>query len=243
MSKKNFRIFTALLLCLSIFVSSIPTVFAQQSTVQNYIYNGVTYTIDVKETKGTKTINVYGGDESTVITLDTKTNKANIKTTGKSNVNVNVDLSAKGINSGALNAYNVQPSYSYSSTLISSRYTTWWGYYYQIYKKSTGGYWWAINNGSYSKLPDETSYNSGELYGFKDAVDSCASNQIIAASMVGAGVASAIAGAIGSMASLGITTIIGLLIAFGASVAAAGYFYAAWVAANDADFHFERIAY
>jgi hypothetical protein len=235
---KRFRIFTALLLCLSIFASSIPAVFAQSATTQTYTYNGVTYTIDVKESKGAKVISVSGGGENTVVTVDTKTNKATVKTTGSTNINTTVDLATKGTSTVAP-SLGVQ-SY-YTSTLISSRYTTWWGYYYQIYAKSTGGYWWAICNGSASKLPNETSYNSNDLYGFKDAVDSCATNQIIASSMVGAGVAAAIAGALGAMETLTISAVIGLLIAFGASIGAAGYFYAAWVAASDADYHFARV--
>jgi hypothetical protein len=215
--------------------------FAETETNKKIIVNdGIKYMVlTTMDNNGNTIVNVKGDGENSTVTFNKKTTNLTIKSTGKTKINK--ELKVNELTKPEIDTPTVSAVSASSSTLIKSAFTPHWNYKYAIYKRSTGSKWWRITADGRTKDVNETSKNSGDLGGFKDAIDGCKSNWAIATGMMGTTSAAAVAGIIGGLETLGIATVIAIVVGVGASAAAAGYVFAAWLCANDADYHYRCV--
>ena len=209
--------------------------------ILTYTYEGKVYTITTSDNGNNVTTVTVKSDEGTTSTvvLDKKTNVVQLKEANAAGAIVldqTVSVVATkeptqilpvGIESlnGGTNGSEWMFHHYYWTYTLPPPYT--WG--------------WGLSIPGGAKSVKETAGNSGELIAFKNDVDSADRNEATAVAMVGAGVVAAIAGALSAVPTATMGLIIGLLVALGAGITAAGSIYSAWVDCKDADFHFARI--
>ena len=228
--------------CAAMVISSSSPVFAQDPP-ESYTIDGKVYIITASTDGESVTIvNVKSVDGTSTVVLDRNTNVIRItevNAAGSLVINETitmVDAAAELPKTDAI---------ANSSTLVASGSETMWKHFYSVTKMGSPAYYnWVVCKSTLTgtcKTRKETSGNTADLTGFKDDINSAAKNEVIARAMVGAGVLTAIAGAIAALSTVSLSIIIGLLIAFGAGVGAAAYIYSAWVDVKDANYHYGRV--
>jgi hypothetical protein len=236
---KSWKSIIIIFACVAMIFSSVDKVHAQTVPL-TYTYDGKVYNITQSTDKNNvTTVNVTSVDGTSTVVLDKKTNVAIIKevnAVGKVILDKTVTVAATASTVSTTGAgVNVTPL-----TIIASGSEGWWGhsYYVSTFRPFN---WHECISSSTCKYVDENSGNTTDLTGFKDAVDDASVNEAITYTMLAAGVIAAVVGAITAAGTASLSMIIGFLVALGAGVGAAAYFFAAEMACKDADFHYARV--
>lgn len=236
--KNLWKSITIVVVCLAMVWSSSSPVLAKSNTV-TYVINGKAYTVTTSDNgNSVTTVNVKSVDGTSTVILDKKTNLAKI-TEVNAKGTIILNKTVKLVVTAPKQLTSVSAA---TSTLIAYGSEGMWHHAYAVYKSSTKPvyYSWNLYRQYDGRSIREKSSNTADLTGYKDDVNSAAKNETIAAAAVGAGVLSAIAGALAAAGTVTLSLIVGLLIALGAGITAAAVIYSAWVDCKDADYHYAR---
>ncbi|MDV0443599.1 geobacillin-26 family protein [Methanorbis rubei] len=239
MKKTKMKTITVMI-CLCLIFSLFPGVFAQEPTVnQTFTYEGITYAVDISYTStGERVSTVTGGGTISTSVFYPSNNTVILEEkyidTGISTVIIISDEQQISSYPNSLSTLSIQAD-SFSGSSL------WFGVRYTFYP---GNKLWEISNTDrVGKVCFENAQNTADLNGFKEAVDSCLLAEAAFAATASAADLALVPVGIGALTGvgIGIGALVSAVTAAGMGLAAAIALVQAYIAAQDANYHYARV--